>query len=467
MHPSPPPKLCLVEDDEIMGESLVDRFRLEGFDIDWHRRAGNAHRALGRVAYDAVLSDIRLPDFSGEVLYARLHEEGVELPPFLFITGHGSIERAVALLKAGAADYITKPFDLDELVLKVRQICRNHAAPAHRPRDKRLGVSPAMEKIEAMLPRLAGHAGTVLITGETGVGKEQVALQLHAIACAGRDAPFVAVNCGALPETLVEAELFGHERGAFTGAVRARKGVFEQASGGTLFLDEIGDMPVAMQVKLLRAIQERRIVRVGGEGTVAVDVRIVCATHQDLRARVEAGSFREDLYYRINVIHVHVPMLRERREDILWFARLFLGEFAQQQGGQPRLLSPAAEQALVNYPWPGNLRELRHTIERACILCGEPTLEPQDLFEQWPQGAAEQAAAAGSLDQYIRDCERIYIRQALAQCQGQIGHTASYLGISRKSLWEKMKRLQIASPPAGARLSPPCASGPSAAGSSG
>ncbi len=444
MNLKPKPRLCLVEDDEIMGESLVDRFRLEGFDIDWHRRAGDAHRAIGRTPYDAVISDIRLPDFTGEVLYARLHETGVELPPFVFITGHGTIERAVALLKAGAADYVTKPFDLDDMVLKIRQLCRNRPPCVAGAQGLQLGVSAAMHKIEAMLPRLAGHASTVLITGESGVGKERVALQLHCLAAKGKAQPFIAVNCGAITETLMEAELFGHEKGAFTGAVKQRKGVFEQAIGGTLFLDEIGDMPLAMQVKLLRAIQDRRVVRVGGETPIPVELRLICATNQDLRARAEAGTFREDLYYRINVIHLRIPLLRERSEDILWFARQFLQEFTESHGGPRRMLSPAAEQALLAYPWPGNLRELRHTIERACILTGQATLEPEALFENWPQGELAQAQAAGTLDQYIRECERGYIQQALQRCQGQIGQTAAYLGISRKNLWEKMKRLQVA-----------------------
>ena len=442
------PTLCLVEDDEIMGESLCDRFRLEGFLVDWHRRAGDAQRAITKTRYAAVISDIRLPDFTGETLFERLKQSTPELPPFVFITGFGTIERAVSLLKMGAADFVTKPFDLDELVLKVHQLAHDRASTAgDSATAPRLGISPAMQKIEATLPRLAEHARTVLITGESGVGKERVALQLHQVASDGADRPFIAVNCGAITETLIEAELFGHEKGAFTGATRTRKGVFEQAHGGTLFLDEIGDLPLNMQVKLLRAIQERRVVRVGGETPIAVDEMIVCATNHDLRARVEAGAFREDLYYRINVIHLRVPLLRERREDILWFTRLYLREFAAQHGGDKRELSIAAEQALLNYPWPGNLRELRHCIERACILSSEQTLEPSALFENWRDNELEHAHAAGSLDHYIRSCERGYIQQALQRCGGQIGNTASYLGISRKNLWEKMKRLQI--PPRG------------------
>jgi DNA-binding NtrC family response regulator len=350
----------------------------------------------------------------------------------------------VTLLKMGAADYVTKPFDLDELVLKVRQLTQDRGAAAGAAAGgPRLGISAAMQKIEATLPRLAQHAGTVLITGESGVGKERVALELHRLAKGGAERPFIAVNCGAITESLVEAELFGHEKGAFTGAARTRKGVFEQAHGGTLFLDEIADLPPGMQVKLLRAIQERRIVRVGGETSIAVDEMIVCATNQDLRARVAEGSFREDLYYRINVIHLRVPMLRERREDILWFARQFLRDCALQHGAEGRTLSAASEQALLEYPWPGNLRELRHCIERACILSSEGTLEPSALFENWSDSVRERAQAADTLDQYIQSCERGYIQQALQRCEGRIGATATYLGISRKNLWEKMKRLQI------------------------
>ena len=446
MKPNPAPTLCLVEDDEIMGESLCDRFRLEGFLVDWHRLAGDALAALAHKRYAVVISDIRLPDFTGEALYTQLKQGSTELPPFVFITGFGTIERAVALLKMGAADYVTKPFDLDEMVLKVRQLTRDRAEDfgAEVP-GTRLGVSAAMQKIEATLPRLAEHASTVLITGDSGVGKERVALQLHEIASKGASRPFIAVNCGAITETLIEAELFGYEKGAFTGAQRTRKGVFEQAHGGTLFLDEIGDLPLGMQVKLLRAIQERRIVRVGGETPIALSEMIVCATNQDLRARVEAGTFREDLYYRINVIHLRVPILRERREDILWFARQFLRDYTEQHGGNKRSLSAASEQALLNYPWPGNLRELRHCIERACILSGDSTLEPAALFESWSDTGLEQAQATGTLEQYIRSCERGYIQQALQRCEGQIGNTAAYLGISRKNLWEKMKRLQIQS----------------------
>jgi len=441
-------RICLVEDDPIMGESLCDRFALEGFAFDWHRTAGAARSALARQAYAAVVSDIRLPDLSGEELFRQTVEGGGSNPPFVFITGYGSIDRAVAMLKLGAADYITKPFDIEQLIDKLRALVAVPQGPATAtPRAPELGLSPEMRRIESLLPRIAAHAATVLITGESGAGKEHVARALHRAADPSGTLPFVAVNCAALTETLLEAELFGHEKGAFTGAARARKGLFEQAQGGTLFLDEIGEMSPAMQVKLLRAIQERQVTRVGGEETIPVDIRLVCATNRELRALVEAGRFREDLYYRINVIHLRVPPLRARREDIAWFARIFLAEFAARHAGVAKRLSVAAETALAAHDWPGNLRELKHAIERACILSERPQLEPEDLFDD-PLAAATQLPASADmpLAEYLQLCERRYIVEALERHGHRVQETASSLGISRKSLWERMRRLGVGAP---------------------
>jgi DNA-binding NtrC family response regulator len=274
------------------------------------------------------------------------------------------------------------------------------------------------------------------------VGKEHVAKSFDRLARHSGACPFVAVNCGAISEGLFEAEFFGHEKGAFTGAVRAKRGFFEQAHCGTLFLDEIGELPLSMQVKLLRVIQERVLTRVGGESSMPVDFRLVCATNRDLREMVQQGSFREDLFYRINVIQIRIPPLRERPEDIAWFARRFLAETCQAHGGAPRTLSAAAERALMEYPWPGNLRELRHAVERACILATTPTLEPgaffgEGLIERQPR------AAAASLGDYLQACERGYIQSALARNEGRITRTAAELGISRKNLWEKARKLGI------------------------
>jgi DNA-binding NtrC family response regulator len=434
------PSICLIEDDEIMGESLCDRFRLEGFGVDWHRSVAEASRALHARSYALVLSDVHLPDRSGESFYAELIGAGRALPPFLFITGYATIEAAVRLMKLGAVDYVTKPFDIEDLVQRVRALTRSGTGA-----EPLLGASPAMREIADSLPRLASHAGTVLLTGESGVGKEYVARELHRLACpAGR--PFVAVNCGAFAETLIEAELFGHEKGAFTGALRQKRGVFEQACGGTLFLDEIGDMPLAMQVKLLRALQERRVVRLGGETPIEVDFKLILATHRDLRKLVEQGAFREDLYYRINVIDLRIPPLRSRAEDILWFARRFVQEFVRAHPGEQRRLHPLTEQALRQYPWPGNLRELRHTIERACILSRHQLILPDACFADTVNPHKVDAALSGNLGRYLQECERCYIESALAQNDGQIARTAERLGISRKNLWEKMRRLEVRAP---------------------
>lgn len=267
--------------------------------------------ALERHCYAAVVSDIRLGDRHGGDLFLALKQRVHKMPPWVFITGHDAVDRAVALLKAGAADYLTKPFDLDALIERLAPLL---SVPGSTDDEERLGVSAAMEHVRSLLERVAGQASTVLISGESGVGKEVVARALHRLASVGGASPFVAVNCGAINAGLMEAELFGHERGAFTGAMSERSGVFEQAHGGTLFLDEIGDMPLPMQVKLLRALQDRKIVRVGGSQAIDVDFRLVCATHRDLREMVQEGRFREDLFYRINVITLRLPPLRERRE---------------------------------------------------------------------------------------------------------------------------------------------------------
>jgi len=309
-----------------------------------------------------------------------------------------------------------------------------------------LGVSAAMRPMQAQLPRLAAHATTLLITGESGVGKEHVAQLYHRLAQGAASQPFVAVNCGALPESLMEAELFGYEKGAFTGAVKSKRGVFEQAHGGTLFFDEIGEMPSPMQVKLLRAIQEKRITRVGSEASVAVSFRLVCATHRDLKTMVESGGFREDLYYRINVIHLRVPPLRERREDIPWFLDHFLAAFEHEHGTAAKQIAPSAKDALMDYPWPGNLRELKHCVERACILSGGPVLRAQDFFEAPVASGAEEREAL-PLNEYLGQCERSYLQRVLERNDGQIARCAAELGISRKNLWEKMKKLGIQAAP--------------------
>mgnify|MGYP000994402835 CR=1 FL=1 len=434
-------RIGLIEDDPIIGEALSERLEFEGFSCDWYRDGRTARRGLGQRRYSVVVSDINLPEISGEQLFGDLLESGHPMPPFIFITGYGAIDQAVRLLKLGAQDYVTKPFNVGELIGKIRALCER--LPALTEAEARLGISVGMRHIESLLPRLAAARSAVLISGESGVGKEEVARALHRVGDPNEKSPFVAVNCGAIPENLIESELFGHEKGAFTGADRERRGVFEQANGGTLFLDEIGEMPPAMQVKLLRAIQDRAVVRVGSALPRKVDIRLVCATHHDLKAMVEQGQFREDLYYRIHVVHLHVPPLRKRQEDILWLATRFLE--ARTDGKNPkRSLAPDAERALTRYPWPGNVRELLHCLERACVLSLAPQLTADMLFENGSLNTTDDDALRLPLSDHLQDCERAYIRRALAECGGRIAETASLLGISRKNLWEKMRKLEIA-----------------------
>jgi len=440
-------KICLVEDDQIMGESLCDRFAMEGMAFDWCQTATEALARIGSEVYGVVISDIRLPDLSGEDLFGRIVAREQYVPPFVFITGYGAVDRAVHLLKLGASDYITKPFDIEQLIEKIRALARFPVLPPQPGRvAPKLGISPEMRRIEDVLPRIAAHANSILITGESGVGKERVAQLIHAHSDPSNAKAFVPVNCAALSESLLEAELFGYEKGAFTGAVRTKKGMFEQAEAGTLFLDEIGEMPPTMQVKLLRALQERTVVRVGGERTIAVDFRLVCATNRDLQGLVLAGSFREDLFYRVNLIHLRLPPLRERRDDILWLARIFLAEHGKAHPANAKRLSVAAEAALVAHDWPGNIRELQHCLGRACILSERPVLERADLFEDRVQESTTPAdVEMMSLNDYLQRCERHYILEALDQQGWQMNRTAVALGISRKNLWEKIRRLGIAS----------------------
>jgi len=437
--------ICLIEDDEIIGEALTERFDVEGMACDWYRDGKSAIGAIERSKYCVVVSDIHLPDMDGETLFKSLLKRNLALPPFMFITGYGSVDQAVRLLKMGGQDYLTKPFEVAELISKLcflcPQLCQvDQASP-------RLGVSSAMRALETTLMKLAASDSSVLITGESGVGKEYVARALHqdSESMAGGPQPFIAVNCSAIPEHLLEAELFGHEKGAFTDAVRDKRGLFEQANGGTLFLDEIGDMPPAMQVKILRAVQERSIQRVGSERMIGIDIRLIVATHQDLWKMVQAGDFRHDLYYRINVVHIEIPPLRERKEDISWYTQMFFEEYRKKKDGRRFNLHPNAEQAILAYPWPGNIRELRNSLERACVLSPSPTITVDYLFgDVWNVNTVNLAdVPEDTLATYIEQCERAYIRRVLAANKGRIADTAGTLGISRKTLWDKMRRLGL------------------------
>lgn len=434
-----PAGVCLIEDDPIMGESLHRFFELEEVPCDWHHSLGEGRRALTERNYCALISDIRLPDGNGAEFYSDSADSGIELPPTLFITGYGSIDQAVQLLKRGARDYITKPFELDELLVKLRRIC-----PAlfeqQIPSANRLGISPAMQRVEQILEQLSGYDLPVLITGESGVGKEYAARYLHACRHPDSEAPFVALNCAAIPSDLIEAELFGVVQGAFTGAT-SRPGLFEQAEGGTLFLDEVGEMPLDMQAKLLRAVQEQRVRRVGGRSDIEVNCTVLWATHRDLQQMVEQQAFREDLYFRISGVQVEIPPLRERREDIQWFARRFLEIFSRKSQRRV-ILSRAAENHLAQCDWPGNIRQLRQAVERAAIFNRSGVLEPAD-FAPGSLSIPSCPWSPRPLRDYLQECERWYINEVLERNAGKVGESATQLGISRKNLWERMQRLGI------------------------
>ena len=434
---SPEPRVVgLVEDDRIMGESLVQRLALEGVAVKWWQRGREAAAALPDCRLEAVVCDIRLPDLDGETLF-RQSGQAPGAPPFLFITGHADIDQAVRLMRAGAADYVTKPFEMDDFLARLGDLIRPHGEPAASV----LGASRAMHDVESLLRRLARVRSNVLITGETGTGKEVAARFLHAAAHA--DLPFMAVNCGAIPGDLMESELFGHERGAFTGATKRHLGYAERAGEGTLFLDEIAELRPELQVKLLRLIEDRTFHRVGGEHPLPFRGRLVAATNGDLGSLVASGRFREDLYYRINVVAVRMPPLRDRSDDVPWLMERFFAEFSAEVDTDLRGVGAHAEEAARLHPWPGNVRELRNRMERAVALGLGPWISPADLFPETDARSHGGADRLGSLEDARQDAERRHILRALQATDGEIGAAAALLGIGRTTLWEKMRRLAI------------------------
>ena len=446
----------LIEDDPLMGESLTERLELEGLETRWWRTAQDLldAAASGLEPAEALVSDVRLPDKEGPELMRSLPALWRQRP-WIFITGYGTQAQRSELLARGAVDFFTKPLDMDRLIHRLRglqpasglAVGKNAEPPAN---GCPLGVSNEMRKLHAMVGKLGEHWSTVLITGESGSGKEVLARCLHQETMPGQ-APFVAVNASSLPESLIEAELFGYERGAFTGASRSHKGMFEQAHGGTLFLDEIGDMPLGLQARLLRVLQDRTITRLGSEKPQQVQVRLIFATNKRLNEEVRCGRFREDLYYRINVVHLQVPPLRDRPEDVPWLAQRFVNAWNQAHPTAPRQMEALAEHVLLSRSWPGNVRELRNSIERACLLSERENIDPSLLQAEASSMQAQSAALdlvqsrapAMQLESFLRDQEKVYIQQALARHDWQIGVTADALGISRKNLWERMKRLSI------------------------
>ena len=428
--------LLLVEDDPIMGESLLQRFELEGFRVVWCRRLAEA---AGRIdePWSAVISDVRLPDGLSTQWFAEL-PAGNRSMPWFFLTGYGSVNDAVAAIRMGAREYLTKPFEIERLVSLVHAVASSFEEVLD---NAVLGVSPAMRRVEDMLRKVAGQKSSVLITGESGVGKEVAAQLVHSLDPRSSKGEFIAVNCAAVPDTMMEAEFFGYEKGAFSGAQRSHKGYLERAHGGTLFLDEVGDLPSSMQAKLLRALQEKCFFRLGSERTTHSDFRVIAATNRDLYADMVVGTFREDLFYRLAVINLSLPPLRERPEDIRWLTERMLQQLTAEHG---RLIavSEAFMRDVLGRTWKGNARELRSYLEQAVVLSDEGIL---DLPGQ-PARADRLDPDVGPfvpLQTMIEETERAHIRRALGRTSGSVSKTADLLGISRKTLWEKMKRLRI------------------------
>ena len=433
-------QIGLVEDDAVMGGSIVQRLELEGWRVTWWTSGQKAISEIAALSdsLDLVICDVRLPDVSGEVVFNELAKLP-NTPPFMFVTGYGEIDQAVKLMRSGAVDFMTKPFAMDEFLRRIESGRRTSAE--FRAPSQVLGVSPAIRHAEYLLHRYAPSALPVLITGETGAGKEIAARLLHRISLRVAH-PFIAVNCAAIPAELLESELFGHEKGAFTGAQQRHLGYAERAGFGTLFLDEIGDMPMKLQAKLLRLIEDGSFTRVGGETTIKFNARIVAATHRDLAQAPDAGGFRQDLYFRLAVLPVEIPPLRERHEDISWLMDQFLADATARSDRRIRGFSSLSEEAALAHSWPGNIRELRNRIERAVALTTNEWIMPGDLF---PERAGGDSAKGFMPLADVRDAaERRQIERALEATGGQIMKAATLLAISRTTLWDKMTRLGIA-----------------------
>jgi len=427
----------IVEDDPIMGESLVQRLTLEGMTVKWWQSGAEAVRDIQGTRFGAIVCDIRLPDVSGETVF-REAAKAPDAPPFLFVTAFGDIDQAVSLMRAGAGDYVTKPFEMDDFLMRLSDLVR------HRRDDATgvLGISPAIKEVERMLRRVARLPSSLLITGETGSGKEVAARFVHAASVAA-GSPFMAVNCAAIPADLLESELFGHEKGAFTGAAMRHLGYAERTGDGTLFLDEIGEMRPELQTKLLRLIEERAFHRVGGEKPIPFRGRLLTATNGDLEKQVAAGRFRQDLLYRINVVSVRMPALRERPEDIPWLMERFFEEFSDHGEGSLKGIGALAEEAALAHSWPGNVRELRNRMERGIGLALGEWLMPGDLFPEMFRAATDIGERLGSLEDARLDAERRHILRALSATGGEITAAAKLLNVGRTTLWEKMRRLGL------------------------
>jgi two-component system nitrogen regulation response regulator NtrX len=449
------PSILIVDDEPGVRSALGGVLRDEGYEVDAVDSGEACLERLARQVYDVVLLDIWLPGMDGLATLARMRERQLDAQ-VVIISGHGNVESAVRAIKQGAFDFVEKPLSLDKTVLVVRNAMRQRHLEAENlalrakvdAHHLMIGESFAMVKLREQVAMAAPTNGRVLIMGENGTGKELVARNIHTMS-RRRTGPFVEVNCAAIPEELIESELFGHVRGAFTGAVADRRGKFELAHGGTIFLDEIGDMSLKTQAKVLRVLQEQVMEAVGGSARIRVDARVLAATNKDLPTEIRAARFREDLYFRLNVVPIYVPPLRERTEDIPLLADHFMAMLAREYGRRPKTFEPDAVAALQRYPWPGNVRELRNLVERLMIMVPSDRVGSRDVtfLDQGTVGVAHAEVKPGSiapLHDARDDFERQYILRALAAQQGNISRTADVLGVERSNLYRKMRAFGIA-----------------------
>lgn len=448
------PDILIIDDEPLMRISISDALKVEGYDVASAATGGEGLKAIKDTSYDVVITDLKLPEVDGlQILKAcRQFSPGTKV---LMITAYASVETAVEAMKQGAYDYITKPFSMDELILTVKRLIEikdiedENVYLKEKIEEKYdfsgiIGRSEKMQDVFEKIKIIAPTDTTVLINGESGTGKELVANAIHYNSPRKNEA-FIKVSCAALPETLLEAELFGHERGAFTGALKQKKGRFELAHKGTLFLDEIGEITQAVQVKLLRVLQEREFERLGGTNTISVDVRIICATQRDLKKEVQKGSFREDLYYRLNVVPVHLPALRDRKEDILLLMEHFLNMYSRHMNKPMKGISIEAREFILKYDYPGNIRELENAVKRALTLSRDKEIQPWDLPEDMCTICRE-GSKIGDMFSYSEPLptamslfEKQYISKVLEETKGNKTLASKLLGISRKTLWEKCK----------------------------
>jgi two-component system, response regulator FlrC len=440
-----PLPVLIVEDDAALREALKDTLELSGYEVIEAAEGESALRLLEQRRVGIVVSDVQMKPMDGERLLREIKQRWPQIP-VLLMTAYGVIERAVEAMRAGACNYLPKPFEPEALV---SEVARWMLPAVNADRREMVAEDAASRALRDMAARVAGTDATVLITGESGVGKEVMARLIHRLSARAR-APFVAINCAAIPDNLLEATLFGYERGAFTGAAQASAGKFEQAQGGTLLLDEISEMPLALQAKLLRVLQEREVERVGGKKAIALDVRLLATSNRDLQAEAQAGRFREDLYYRINVFPLHIPPLRERRGDILPLARRLLARSAESSGGPAFVLAAEAENGLTSYTWRGNIRELENVLQRAMILAPGNRIELEHLCLSGLGSSSGQHPAATiaapmqrSLPTDMKGLERAHILDTLEAAGGVRKIAAQRLGMSERTLRYKLAQYRL------------------------